>query len=125
MMAIPRCRKPAATTVDEAVEADRRWFAEHPDQDAYIREFCPGEFYAAELPDLPPGFRYATLVTVIHRTEGVADGRYRHCIGWCDDPVAMCGGIVEAAKHSGAGGGGGSGLPSERVDAKGRSLRSD
>jgi hypothetical protein len=29
--------------VDEAVEADRRYFDEHPDEDEYIREFVPGE----------------------------------------------------------------------------------
>lgn len=84
MMAIPRCPKTAATTVDEAVEADRCWFDAHPDQDEYIREFCPGEFRGAELPGIPAGFRYATLVTVIHRTDGVADGRYRRAIAVCD-----------------------------------------
>jgi hypothetical protein len=35
-------------TVDEAVEADRRYFDEHPDEDEYIREFVPGEFGKAE-----------------------------------------------------------------------------
>ena len=30
----------------------------------------PGEFGAAELLVIPPGFRYATLVTVIYRTDG-------------------------------------------------------
>ena len=43
-------------TVDEAVEADRKYFREHPEDDAYIREFCPGEFGAAELPTIPMGF---------------------------------------------------------------------
>jgi hypothetical protein len=38
-------------TVDEAVAADRKNFDEHPDEDEYIREFVPGEFGAAELPD--------------------------------------------------------------------------
>jgi hypothetical protein len=56
----------------------------NPDQNEYIREFCPGEFGAAELPDIPPGFRYATVVTVIHRTNGVADGRRRRMIAVCD-----------------------------------------
>jgi hypothetical protein len=83
---IPRCSKPAAMTVDEAVEADRQWFAEHPDEDEYIREFCCGEFLAVDLPAIPSGFRYATLVTVIHRTNGVADGRYRRAIAVCDGP---------------------------------------
>jgi len=78
-------------TVEEAVEADRRYFAEHPDQDEYIREFCPGEFGAAELPDIPAGFRYATVVTVIHRTDGVVDGRHRRMIAVCDDLDAETG----------------------------------
>jgi hypothetical protein len=65
-------------TVDEAVEADRRYFASHPEEDEYIREFVPGEFGNAELPEIPDGFRYATHVEVFHRDEaGVADGRYR------------------------------------------------
>jgi hypothetical protein len=29
-------------SVDEAVEADRRYFDEHPDEQEYIREFFPG-----------------------------------------------------------------------------------
>jgi hypothetical protein len=65
-------------TVDEAVEADRRYFASHPGEDEYIREFVPGEFGQAELPEIPDGFRYATHVSVFHRAEdGQADGRYR------------------------------------------------
>jgi hypothetical protein len=40
----------AQMTVDEAVEADRRYFDEHPEEDEYIREFVPGEFGNAELP---------------------------------------------------------------------------
>jgi hypothetical protein len=40
----------------------------------------PGEFGAEELPPIPSGLRYATLVTVIHRTDGVADGRHRQMI---------------------------------------------
>jgi hypothetical protein len=83
---IPRSSLPAKTTVDEAVEADRRYFVEHPEADEYIREFCPGEFNAEELPEIPSGFRYATRVTVIHRTNGVADGRYRQMIAVCDEP---------------------------------------
>ena len=84
---IPRPSTPAKMTVEEAVEADRRYFAEHPDQDEYIREFCPGEFGAAELPDIPAGFRYATVVTVIHRTDGVVDGRHRRMIATHPDPT--------------------------------------
>jgi hypothetical protein len=72
-------------TVEEAIEADRLWFAEHPEADEYIREFCPGEFGAVKLPSVPPGFRRVTLVTVIHRTNGVADGRYRRMIAVSDD----------------------------------------
>jgi hypothetical protein len=44
-------------TVDEAVEADRKYFAENPDEEEYIREFVPGEFGKAELPEIPEGFR--------------------------------------------------------------------
>jgi hypothetical protein len=40
------------------------------------------------LPEIPAGFRYATLVTVIHRTNGVADGRYRQIIAVCDERAA-------------------------------------
>jgi hypothetical protein len=73
-------------TVEQAIEADRLWFAEHPGEDEYIREFCPGEFGRQKLPGIPPGFRYVTLVTVIHRTNGVADGRYRRLIVVCESP---------------------------------------
>jgi hypothetical protein len=65
-------------TVDEAVAADRRYFDEHPDEDEYIREFVPGEFGAAELPEIPPGFRYATVVSVMLRVKGQPVGRYRN-----------------------------------------------
>jgi len=37
-------------------------------------------FGAAELRRIPSGFRYATLVSVFHRTNGVADGCYRRVI---------------------------------------------
>ena len=88
-----------ASSVEQAIEADRRWFAEHPKADEYIREFCPGEFGAAELPEIPSGSRYATLVTVIHRTDGMADGRYRSLIAVCDDldAAAMPDAAVRAA----------------------------
>jgi hypothetical protein len=49
-------------TVDEAVAADRKYFDEHPNEDEYVREFVPGEFAKAELPEIPEGFRYATHV---------------------------------------------------------------
>jgi hypothetical protein len=68
-----RSSEPFAT-VEEAIEADWRWFAEHPGCEEYIREFCPGEC-DGELPELPPGFRYATLVSVTHRIDGIAVGR--------------------------------------------------
>lgn len=51
----------------------------------YIREFCPGEFGAGELPEIPPGFRYATHVSVFKRIEGVAVGRYRRAMAVCGD----------------------------------------
>jgi hypothetical protein len=84
--ALPRSSAPAKMTVDEAVEADRAYFDAHPEADEYIREFVPGEFPAGELPEIPPGFRYVTHVSVIHRTEGRADGRYRRLIAVCDTP---------------------------------------
>jgi hypothetical protein len=84
LSAIPRSVAPALNDVEQAIEADRIWFAEHPGEDEYIREFCPGEFGCKELPDIPAGFRYVTLVTVIHRTNGVADGRYRRMIAVCE-----------------------------------------
>ena len=40
-------------TIDEAVEADRKYFDEHPNEDEYIREFVPGEFGKAELVSEP------------------------------------------------------------------------
>jgi hypothetical protein len=63
--------------VEQAIEADRRYFAEHPEADEYIRDFCPREFGTMELPEIPACFRYATHVSVIHREKGVAVGRYR------------------------------------------------
>jgi hypothetical protein len=69
-------------TVDEAVEADRKYFDKNPDEEEYIREFVPGEFGKAELPEIPPGFRYATRVSVMYR-EGVQVGRYRRLMTIC------------------------------------------
>jgi hypothetical protein len=57
-------------SVDEALAADRAHFEAHPEQDAYIREFVPGEFGKAELPQIPDGFRFATHVSVKMRQEG-------------------------------------------------------
>jgi len=70
-------------TVDEAVEADRKYFDENPEEEEYIREFVPGEFGAAELPEIPPGFRFATHVSVLYR-EGARVGRYRRLMTVCD-----------------------------------------
>ena len=75
-------------TVDEAVKADRRYFDEHPDEDEYIREFVPGEFGKAELPEIPDGFRYATHVSVFHREGGEAVGRYRRLMAVADGSSA-------------------------------------
>ena len=91
LTSISRSAIPALNDVEQAIEADRRWFVEHPDADEYIREFCPGEFGVAELPEIPSGFRYATLVTVIHRTDGVADGRHRRMITVYDIPGVLQG----------------------------------
>ena len=70
-------------TVDEAVEADRKYFDENPEEEEYIREFVPGEFGAAELPEIPPGFRFATHVSVLYQ-EGARVGRYRRLMTVCD-----------------------------------------
>jgi hypothetical protein len=80
-----RSKASAQMSVDAAVEADRRFFAEHPDAEEYIREFVPGEFKKAELPAVPDGFRYATHVSVLMRVEGVAVSRYRRLMLVCDD----------------------------------------
>ena len=85
MRAISRSRslKPVIT-VDEAVAADRKYFDEHPEEDEYIREFCPGEFGKMELPEIPEGFRYATHVSVFHREKGEPVGRYRRLMAICE-----------------------------------------
>ena len=49
---IPRSSVPAFNDVGEAIEADRRYFAQHPEADEYIREFVPGEFGAEALPEI-------------------------------------------------------------------------
>jgi hypothetical protein len=91
---ISRSRAPAnpAMTVEEAIDADRKFFAENPDIDEYIREFCLGEFGKAELPDISDGgagWRYATHVSVFHRETGEAVGRYRRLMVICEDPQAL------------------------------------
>jgi hypothetical protein len=85
MQTIPRSKasKPV-TTVDEAVAADRKYFNEHPDKNEYIREFVPGEFGTAELPEIPEGFRYATHVEVRLRVDGQPVGRYRSLMSICE-----------------------------------------
>jgi hypothetical protein len=61
---IPRVDGGSPTmTVDQATEADFRYFCDHPDEEQYIRQFVPGEFGKEELAPIPPGFRYATIVT--------------------------------------------------------------
>jgi hypothetical protein len=71
-------------TVEEAVIADRKYFDEHPDEDEYIREFVPGEFGKADLPEIPEGFRYATHVSVTLRVDGQPVGRYRSLMTICE-----------------------------------------
>lgn len=78
-----RSAKPEMT-VDEAVAADRRYFDEHPDAEEYIRDLVPGEFGAVELPEILPGFRYATHVSVVLRVDGEPVGRYRNLMMICD-----------------------------------------
>jgi hypothetical protein len=72
-------------SVDEALAADRAYFEAHPDQDAYIREFVPGEFGKAHLPAIPNGFRYATHVAVMLRVAGEPIGRYRRLMMICEE----------------------------------------
>ena len=72
-------------TVDEATQDDFRFFCEHPELDEYIREFCPGEFGECELPEIPPGFRYATHISVTLRVGGQPVGRYRQLMAICED----------------------------------------
>jgi hypothetical protein len=87
---ILRSSAPAFNEVEQAIEADRRYFTEHPETDEYVREFCPGEFGTAELPEIPPGFRYATHVSVLHRdSSGRADGRYRQLMAVCDHDLGQ------------------------------------
>jgi hypothetical protein len=71
-------------TVDEAVAADRRYFDEPPGEEEYIRQFVPGEFGKAELPEIPDGFCYATHVSVTLRVEGQPVGRYRRLMAVCE-----------------------------------------
>jgi hypothetical protein len=72
------------TNVDEATAADRKFFDENPDLDEYIREFCPGEFGKMELPEILPGFRYATHVSVTLRVQGQPVGRFRRLMMICE-----------------------------------------
>lgn len=65
-------------TVDQACEGDFGYFCEHPEEDEYIRQFVPGEFGEAELPELPPGFRYVTIVSVSLRVDCQPVGRFRN-----------------------------------------------
>ena len=82
---ISRSPAPALHDVEQAIEADRKWFDEHPSEDEYIREFVPGEFGKAELPEIPEGFRYATHVLVFHREKGEPVGRYRSLMAICEN----------------------------------------
>jgi len=71
--------------VEQACAADRAWFDANPGENEYIREFVPGEFGAAELPSIPPGFRYATHVSVMVRdASGAAVGRSRRLMAVCE-----------------------------------------
>jgi hypothetical protein len=75
---IPRVKeKPSVLTVDEATQGDFRYFCDHPDEDRYIRQFVPGEFGPVELPPVPAGYRYATLVSVTMRVGGEPSARRR------------------------------------------------
>jgi hypothetical protein len=69
------------TTINEAIAGDRHYFDTHPDESEYIRDFAPGEFGAQELPEIPPGFTYATHVSVALRLDGAPVGRIRRLHG--------------------------------------------
>ena len=90
MRPISRKRGPVVTAkLKQVFSADRAWFDAHPDETEYIRDFAPGEFPAEELPVLPPGFTYATRVTVIIRNEHGAVGRYRELMMVSNDREAL------------------------------------
>ena len=72
-------------TVDQATEADFEYFCDHPDEEQYIRQFVPGEFGKKELAPIPPGFRYATIVSVTLRVDGQPVGRLRELMAICED----------------------------------------
>jgi hypothetical protein len=57
----------------------------HPNEEQYIREFVPGEFGKKELPELPEGYRYATLVSVTMRVDGQPVGRFREMMAICEE----------------------------------------
>ncbi|MFH0300999.1 hypothetical protein AAFX91_27995 [Bradyrhizobium sp. 31Argb] len=87
MKPILRSSEPALKNADQARETDRCWFDEHPAEDCYIREFVPGEFPVRELPPIPPGFRYATLVSVVGRDKtGAAILRKRELMAVLERP---------------------------------------
>jgi hypothetical protein len=52
--------------VDEVCAKDRRWFDEHPNATARIRNMVPGEFAPLELTP-PAGFFYVVQVELICR----------------------------------------------------------
>jgi hypothetical protein len=72
-------------TIDQATEADFQYFCDHPDEEQYIRQFVPGEFGKRELAPIPPGFRYATIVSVTLRVDGQPIGRLRELMAICED----------------------------------------
>jgi hypothetical protein len=75
----------ATLTADQATEADFQYFCDHPDEEQYIRQFVPGEFGKEELAPIPPGFRYATIVSVTLRVDGQSVGRLRELMAICED----------------------------------------
>jgi hypothetical protein len=64
-------------SVEEVLEADRQYFLDHPDEEEFVREFCPGE-NRAESPAIRPfRTRFATCVSRIWQ-DGEPIGRYRN-----------------------------------------------
>jgi len=71
--------------LDSASTADRAWFEAHLDEPHCVRDFVPGEFPEGELPNIPDGFRYGTLVTMI----GAPCARMRQMIMFSTDEKAL------------------------------------
>jgi hypothetical protein len=79
-----RLRIPAHQQSNALLRLRNRRTPEWRNEEEYIREFVPGEFGKAELPDIPEGFCYATHVSVTLRIGGQPVGRYRQLMSVCE-----------------------------------------